>query len=72
MKSVLQLDKMRRLEKLQAMEELWRNLSRPDEEFESPNWHDDVLREREKNLREGKDKFIPCEEAKRELRQRRE
>ena len=62
---------MTKAEKLQAMEELWRDLSKPEEEFESPAWHGDVLKERETNLREGKDEFIPWEQAKEELRKRR-
>jgi len=28
------------------MEELWQDLSKPEEKFESPAWHEDVLKER--------------------------
>lgn len=34
----------------------------------SPNWHGDILKEREKRLREGKDEFEDWEAAKREIR----
>ncbi len=71
MKTVLDLEKLTKAEKLRAMEELWQDLSEPDEEFESPAWHGEVLKERESRLREGKDEFIPWEDAKRELNKRR-
>ncbi len=59
---------MSRAEKLQAMEQLWEDLSRSESEIESPSWHADVLRQREENLRAGRDEFIPLETAKRMLR----
>jgi len=52
------------------MEELWEDLSRTEDEYPSPQWHGDVLREREENLQAGKDRFIPWEDAKRMLRER--
>ena len=68
MKTVLQLDKLTRTEKLRAMEELWEDLSKPEESFASPDWHGDVLRERDQALKEGRDEFIPWDQAKREIR----
>jgi len=70
MKTVLKLDTMTKAEKLQAMEELWQDLSRAEEEIDSPDWHLDILKERESMLNEGKDEFIPWETAKEELRKR--
>ena len=52
------------------MEELWEDLSRPQEEYRSPEWHGDVLREREEALQAGTDEFVPWDEAKRILRER--
>ncbi len=70
MNTVLDIGKLTRAEKLRAMEELWEDLSRPEEEYPSPEWHGDVLREREEALQAGKDEFIPWEDAKRILRDR--
>ncbi len=42
MKTVLDLEKLTKAEKLRAMEELWQDLSEPDEEFESPAWHGEI------------------------------
>ena len=67
MKTVLQLDKLTQSEKLRAMEELWEDLSRNEEDFVSPEWHGEVLREREEALNNGEDKFVPWEEAKKTL-----
>ena len=69
MKTILQLEKLTRIEKLRAMEELWEDLRR-QEEFESPEWHGEVLRAREEALKAGTDKFVPWEEAKSILRER--
>ena len=69
MKTVLQLDALTRQEKLRAMEELWEDLTRADEQYESPDWHGDVLRAREEALKAGKDEFVPWDEAKRVLRE---
>ena len=69
MKTVLQLEALTRQEKLRAMEELWEDLTRADEQYESPNWHGDVLRAREEALKAGKDEFVPWDEAKRMLRE---
>ncbi len=72
MKTILKLEGLSRADKLRAMEELWADLSRPEEEFESPAWHGEVLRAREEALKAGKDEFVPWDEAKRILRERRE
>ena len=69
MKTVLQMDALTREEKLRAMEELWADLSRTDEEYPSPAWHGDVLRARVQAVTEGTDEFVPWAEAKRILRE---
>jgi hypothetical protein len=70
MNTVLDIDKMTQTEKLRAMEELWEDLSRPADQYPSPQWHGDILREREESLQAGQDEFIPWEDAKRILRER--
>jgi hypothetical protein len=64
----LPLDKMTVAEKLRAMELLWADLSRNDAQFESPAWHEDVLRDREARVKSGKEAFMDWETAKKQLR----
>lgn len=56
-------------EKLRAMEALWVDLSRHEEEIESPKWHQEVLLERQERLRSGHESSVDWEEAKKELRE---
>lgn len=70
MEAGLQLSKMTTAEKLRAMEALWADLSSTAESFESPEWHADVLREREQRVAEGKETYIDWDQAKREIRER--
>lgn len=65
----LPLDQMTTEEKLEAMEALWTDLTRNEEEFESPAWHAKVLRERDERVKAGQEGFIDWETAKRQLRE---
>jgi hypothetical protein len=56
-------------EKLQAMEALWADLTRNQEDFESPHWHKQMLDEREQRIESGKESFIDWELAKKQLRE---
>lgn len=69
MEAVLPLDQMTTAEKLRAMEAIWADLTRNADSFESPEWHAEVLREREQRIAEGKETFIDWEDAKRQLRE---
>ncbi len=57
-------------EKLQIMEALWEELSREPDQIPSPDWHGDVLLERERRVQEGTESFIDWETAKKQLRDR--
>ena len=70
MNTVLDMGRLTRTEKLRAMEELWQDLSRADDEYPSPEWHGEVLREREEALNSGEDAFVSWEDAKKILRER--
>ena len=70
MNVVLPLDKMTKEDKLRAMEALWADLSRDEEQIESPAWHGEVLRERVEAVKSGRETFIEWEEAKRQLREK--
>ncbi|MGA2242078.1 MAG: addiction module protein [Verrucomicrobiota bacterium] len=68
MEATLPLDKMTVAEKLRAMEALWADLSRNEAQVESPAWHGDVLHDREKAIKSGKQSFMDWETAKKQLR----
>ena len=70
MVSVIQIEKMSREEKLQAMEALWADLSKTDADVESPAWHQTVLKESEARFAAGQERTTDWEIAKRELRKR--
>jgi len=70
METTLPLDKMTVAEKLQAMEEIWADLSRNESQIESPAWHGDILRERDAKVKSGRGKFIGWETAKKQLRKK--
>ena len=64
MATVLNVEQMTLEEKLRAMEALWENLSRREEDIPVPQWHKELLDEREALLKEAKAKFIDWETAK--------
>jgi len=67
---MLQLDRMTLEEKLRTMEALWDDLCRHEDQIQSPPWHEEILREREKRVQSGQETFIDWEAAKKELRDR--
>jgi hypothetical protein len=54
-------------EKLFMMEVLWNDISRAEEHLEVPQWHKDLLDEREKLITDGSAIFIDWEEAKKQI-----
>ena len=70
MQPVIPLDKMSTREKLRAIEEIWADLERTPEAVPSPDWHREVLREREERIRKGTAKFIDLADVKRRIRKR--
>jgi hypothetical protein len=70
MSITLPLDQMTTADKLRVMEELWKDLTRNENEFESPAWHLEVLQQREERLKAGEETPIDWETAKKELRDR--
>jgi hypothetical protein len=69
MKLELPLAEMSVAEKLEAMEALWTDLSRKAPEQAAPEWHAEILLERERRLTAGEEEVLDWEEAKRRLRQ---
>ena len=66
MSTVLDIDQMTLEEKLRAMEALWDDLCRKDA-VPVPQWHKDILDEREQQIEEGKAEFIDWDIAKRRI-----
>ncbi len=63
----LPLEKMTTEEKIRAMETIWDDLCKKDENIVSPSWHKDILEEREKAIENGKEEFIDWSEAKKQI-----
>ena len=59
-------------EKLKLLDALWEDLTRTETKFESPAWHGDALAQREKSIDEGTASFLTVEEARAELKRKRE
>lgn len=70
MTTTIQIEKLSRAEKLQTMEALWDALSQTEEEVESPEWHQGVLKETAARVAAGHERIADWETAKRELRKR--
>jgi hypothetical protein len=68
MQPVIPLDQMTTKEKLLAMEEIWESLCQSPESVPSPDWHADVLADREAKIRAGEAKFRDWDEVRKELR----
>ena len=58
---------MSSVERLQAMELLWRSFSNSNEELQSPDWHGDVLSKRLAKVEEGQGRFLTVSELKTRL-----
>ena len=63
----LNLHEMTTEEKIRTMELLWDDICRNVPDFTSPKWHGDILKDREKKIKQGKEKFIDWEQAKKDI-----
>lgn len=68
--STLPIENLSVADKLLLMERLWTDLSRRPADIPSPDWHGDVLTEREAAVREGRTAFVEWDDAKKRLRER--
>jgi putative addiction module component (TIGR02574 family) len=64
----LPMAKLTLAQKLGLIETLWDDIARNEEALESPDWHREVLQDREKALEAGKASVAPWEEAKARIR----
>ena len=64
----LPLKKMSIHDKISTMECIWDDLCRNAGDITSPEWHKDILDDREKSLKSRTDSFVDWEDAKRKIR----
>lgn len=69
MSVIEQIHQLTLQEKLIAMEAIWDDISSVEENLEIPQWHKDLLDEREKLIADCKARFIDWEEAKEQITQ---
>ncbi len=65
----LSIEKMTITEKLYTMEKIWDELRLNAKTMQTPAWHKDVLKKREKDIAAGIDNLIDWDEAKDNIRQ---
>jgi hypothetical protein len=58
------------VKKLAAMEALWNDLCRDESQIPVPDWHKQILDERQRQIDSGEARFIDWETAKARIRQR--
>lgn len=63
-----QIHQMPFREKLLMMEAIWDDISREEQNLDVPQWHKDILDERERLVAEGKAQFLEWEDAKRQIK----
>ena len=68
MPTTIDLQEMTTPDKLRLMEALWQNLSTTTSEVASPEWHGEILAERERLIDSGEERFIDWDTAKKQLR----
>lgn len=64
----LPISKLSLAQKLDLMETLWADLTRDNKKFESPAWHEAVLRDREEAFAVGKVAVSDWEQAKKRIK----
>ena len=62
--TIAEISKMSVNERLQTMEALWDSLTHETAEIDSPDWHSDVLKDRQQKIDSGDAEFISLAELK--------
>jgi hypothetical protein len=63
----LPLDKMTVAEKLEVLDLVWNDLVNNAEDIPLPEWHHQILKAREEDIKAGKDKFADWDNAKKDI-----
>jgi hypothetical protein len=69
MRNDLALNKMTIEEKISIMENIWDDLCKNFDNILSPDWHKNILEEREEQIKNNKAGFTDWETAKKNIRQ---
>lgn len=69
MTAIEQIHQMPLHEKLLVMEAIWKDISREQDILEMPQWHKDILDERNRLIADGKAQFIDWEDAKKQIKE---
>ncbi|WP_373498409.1 addiction module protein [Desulfococcus sp.] len=59
-----ELKKLSKAERLQAMEALWNAMLHENGDMATPEWHENILAQRKKNIENGRASFISLSELK--------
>lgn len=70
MSNCIEIQNLSKEEKLRVMEAIWEDLSKDDDQIESPDWHLQTLQETDQRLRSGQENIVDWHDAKKELRKR--
>lgn len=62
--NTIEIKEMSMKERLQVMEALWNSFQDEESEMEAPEWHRDILEERNRKIKNGKAEFISLNELK--------
>ncbi len=62
------LDKLTTEEKIQIMEAVWEDLCKNVENFKSPDWHQGILQDRERQVNKRESQFTDWDQAKKQIR----
>ncbi len=63
----LPLSKLSLAQKLDLMEAIWEDLTHDEKKFESPDWHEDILKQRESSVAAGNQKIFDWDDAKKRI-----
>jgi hypothetical protein len=66
----LSLSELSFAQKLDLMEALWADLTRDENKFKSPAWHETVLKDREEAFAAGKATLSDWEQAKKRIKRK--
>ena len=69
MYNVLPLEQMTIQDKMRTMEDLWENLCRHSDQLQSPEWHQNILADREQSICVGEAVFEDWSAAKKRIRE---
>ncbi len=69
MYNVLPLEQMTIQDKMRTMEDLWDNLCRHSDQLQSPEWHQNILADREQSISVGEAVFEDWSAAKKRIRE---